>query len=287
MLLKEGRKRFLEYLKSIDRSSETIRGYEMDLEFFDRYLAQKYNCFIYLEDVTSTDIEDYLLWLKEKKNYAPASRSRHLNTLRSFFSWASRKELVERNITLNVEAIKLRKKERTYLSEEEVEELVEVIAHPMISIVVRTLYFTGLRISECLNLTLDTVDLEKRIIRVIAGKGNKDRNIPIAGRLLPILKDYLKTIRPETSSPLFFATGKTGKLSAVYVNAELAAAVERLGWSKKVTAHILRHSFASQLVQKDVNLVQIQKLLGHSSLAVTSIYTHANMGQLQDAVNCL
>uniref|UniRef100_UPI0012FD104B tyrosine-type recombinase/integrase n=2 Tax=Bacillati TaxID=1783272 RepID=UPI0012FD104B len=91
----------------------------------------------------------------------------------------------------------------------------------------------------------------------------------------------------ETESPLFFCTKKTGKLSPVYVNRIISQAVNELGWKKKVTAHILRHSFASRLVKKDVNLVQIQKLLGHSSLNVTSIYTHTDLEQLSEAINTL
>lgn len=287
MLLKEARERFIQYMKAIDRSPETIRGYGLDIDLFDRCLAQKYNCEAYLEEVTSTDIEDYLRWLKEEHGYSPASRSRNLYTIRSFMAWAYKKELVERNVSLAVENIKLQQKERQHLTEEEVEQLVAAIDHPLIQVVVQTLYLTGMRISECLHLTLDAVDLDQRMIHVVAGKGNKDRTIPISDRLLPILKNYTLTVRSETRSQRFFATEKTGKLSPVYVNRELADAVEKLGWTKKVTAHILRHSFASQLVEKNVNLVQIQKLLGHSSLKVTSIYTHSNLDQLKEAVNSL
>lgn len=161
------------------------------------------------------------------------------------------------------------------------------IDHDLIQLVVLVLYLTGLRISECLSLTTDTVDLDQKVIHVVAGKGNKDRLIPISDKLLPLLQHYLEHERPDTDSNLFFCTKKTGKLSDVYVNRVLADAVKKLGWKKKVTAHILRHSFASQLVKKDVNLVQIQKLLGHSSLKVTSIYTHSNLEQLSVAVNCL
>lgn len=287
MLLMNAIQSFIQYLSSIDRSQETITGYRKDLVFFTRFLEAKYNCETYLDEITTNDIEDYLTYLKEKRKYAPASRGRNLHTLRSFFTYAYNKELVERNIALSVEKIKVQQKERTYLTEEEVEILIKTIDHNLIRLVVTVLYMTGMRISECLNLTIDNVDIKKRVIHVVAGKGNKDRLIPISKRLVPLLEDYMRFQRPDTDSQRFFCTKKTGMLSPVYVNRVINKAVDKLGWKKKVTAHILRHSFASRLVKNDVNLVQIQKLLGHSSLNVTSIYTHTDMDQLNEAIDTL
>jgi site-specific recombinase XerD len=287
MLLDEGKKRFLQYMDTIDRSLQTIDGYGKDLKLFGKFLSTQYNCEPYVEDVTSSDIESFLLFLKEERNYAPASRSRNLYTLRSFFSWAYKKEIVDRDVALSVENIKLQQKERVFLRDEEVEELLTMIEHPLINLAVRTLYMTGFRISECLNLTMKTVDLESRVIHVIAGKGNKDRLVPISDKLYPYLKKYIDMDRPAIATDNFFATTKTGKLSPQYVNYMLAIATKKLGWTKKVSCHILRHSFASRLVDQDVNLVQIQKLLGHSSLKVTSIYTHSNIDKLKSAVNAM
>ena len=278
---------FLLYLSSIDRSDETITGYSKDLLYFNRYLENKYNGEAYVDEITSEDIEEYLFYLKETKGYAPASRQRNLHTLRSFFSYCYKKELVLRNVALSVERIKLQQKERNYLSDEEVKLLISAIDHSLIRLVVQVLYMTGLRISECVNLTIDDVDFNRRVIHVVSGKGNKDRLIPISKRLYPLLVEYREHHRPETGSLLFFCTKKTGMLSPVYVNAGIAEAVRKLGWRKKGTAHVLRHSFASQLVKNQVSLVQIQKLLGHSSLNVTGIYTHTDMDQLSNAVDSL
>ncbi len=287
MLLMNAVEKFLHHLLSIGRSDETISGYRKDLVLFNRFLSEKYNCEAYIDEVTANDIEDYLFFLKEKKGYAPASRLRNLHTMRSFFAYAYKKEFVVRNVALSIEKIKVQQKERIYLMEEEVEQLVGAIDHELIRLVALTLYMTGLRISECLSLTIDDVYLDKKVIHVVAGKGNRDRLIPISDKLLPYLQDYVEYKRPVTESQLFFCTKKTGMISPVYVNLGLSEAVKKLGWKKKVTAHILRHSFASQLVKKDVNLVQIQKLLGHSSLKVTSVYTHTNLEQLSEAINTL
>ncbi|WP_289143081.1 tyrosine-type recombinase/integrase [uncultured Brevibacillus sp.] len=287
MLLKQVIKNFLQYLSSIDRSNATISGYQKDLTAFQRYLENQFNCEVFVDEIGSDDIEAYLHYLKETRGHAPASRARNLHTLRSFFNYAYKKEYIVRNVALSVEAISVKQKERSALSDEEIDQLVNTIEHKTIKVVVMVLYLTGMRISECLNVTLNDVDMDKRVIHVVAGKGNKDRMIPVSNRLLPILQQYIQTQRPSTHSNRLFCTKKTGMLSAVYVNREISDAVRKLKWTKKVTAHILRHSFASQLVKKDVNLVQIQKLLGHSSLKVTSIYTHTDLDQLSEAVNTL
>lgn len=287
MIWSEGSYQFLQHLSSIERSMETISGYKKDLHMLGDFLSEIYNGEVYVEDVTTEDIESYLLWLKEKRNYQPKSRQRHFHTFRSFFAHAYKKEWVQRNVALSVENIKAPQKERTFMEREEVEELLASIDHKLIRTVCETLYLTGLRISECLNLKLETVNLKKREIHVIAGKGNKDRKIPISDKLYTLLDYYLQHERVQTTSSYFFATKKTGRLSAQYVNRVLNETTRGLGWSKKITAHIFRHSFASQLVKRDVNLVQIQKLLGHSSLKVTSVYTHTNMEQMAEAVSVL
>jgi site-specific recombinase XerD len=287
LLVADAVEKFMQYLSSIERSQETISGYRKDLASFHLFLEKTYTGTLYVEDVTDDDIEEFLVWLKDEKKQAPASRSRKLYALRSFCAYAYKKKYVDRNVALSVEGIKLPQKERTYLSEEEVMQLAESIEHPLIQLVVHTLYYTGLRISECLDLTLDTVDLDNRVIRIISGKGNKDRQVPISEKLHLLLQQYVRHLRPQAESQVFFVTLKTGKLSPVYVNRILGETVKKLGWKKQVTAHILRHSFASQLVKKDVNIVHIQKLLGHSSLKVTSIYTHSNLAQMNKAVNVL
>ncbi|QGU95845.1 tyrosine-type recombinase/integrase [Clostridium bovifaecis] len=286
MLLNDVIERFKKYLVTTDKSKETVRSYGVDLSNFEQFLEEKYNCPLYLDEIQVEDIEDYLYHLK-KKNLQTASRSRNLYTLRSFWNYAYKNKLCKWNLAMAVEPIKIQKKERTYLSTEEVEKLIEEIDHSLIKLVVQTLYYTGLRINECLNLKIDDVDLDNKVIHVIEGKGNKNRDIPINQHLLILFENYINNERIYVGSNYFFATKKSGKLSAPYVNSVLRDTVTRLGWKKHVTAHILRHSFASNLIKKGVNLVYVQKLLGHSNLKVTSIYTHANMEDLDKSINVL
>lgn len=287
MLLNQAIKGFTKYLKVIDRSPETITGYEKELSFFNNFLSIKHNCPVYLEDITLEDIEDYLLDQKKRK-MASSSRSRSLYIIRSFYSYCVKKDIFTKNIATLVEPVKVAQKERTYITEEEFEELTTTIKQPVIRTVVQTMFYTGGRMAEMINLKLQDVDLESNILHIIEGKGKKSRDVPINYKLHVILKHYLATIRnPELSSNRFFAIDRTGKVSDSYINRLIYEAVEELGWEKNISAHVLRHSFGTNLLEKGASVVSIQKLLGHSNLAVTSRYLHQDMNKLSDTVNLL
>lgn len=286
MTLKEVVEQFHDYLVNSNRSWETISGYMKNLRYFSDFMYRRYNCQVYLEDISSTDLEHYLHYLLTEKKYSSASRKRALAIMRSFYSFCLKKKLCPVNITSDIEGIKCEQKERVYLSEEEVELLISAIENPLMRLVVQFLYYTGLRISECINLKLEDVDLQARIIHVVMGKGRKSRIVPINHKLMELLNDYLDNWRLEQGSTSFFCTS-SGSLSRSYVDCCIRQASTRSGLNKVVSPHILRHSFASSLVQKDVNISRVQKLLGHSSLNTTSIYIHANMQELKQAVDRL
>lgn len=285
MLFMESVELFGRYQANIERSVVTIKAYHEDLSLLNRYLEEKYNSPVYLEDITQGDVEEYLYYLKDVKGYQPISRKRVLGSMRSFFGYAYKSEWCDKNVTARLEPIKCQQKERQYLSEEEVNQFVNAIQHDLARLVAQTLYYTGMRISECLNLQLEDVDLEENMIHIRHGKGNKDRFVPINSKLKELLVDYTKNWR--VNSNYFFATRNTGTFSKTRVSKIFRDTNRVLGWKKNVTAHILRHSFASKLVKNDVHLVKISKLLGHSSLKTTSIYVHSNMDDLKDAVNTL
>lgn len=286
MILSNAIQAFIKYLTVIERSKETISGYRKQLNYFNSYLERKYNCPVYLEDISTTDIEDYLNYMLKKGN-AASSRARSLYVLRSFYNYTCKIGLTEKNIPSFMENIKFQQKERTYLTNEEAMKFIEAIDNALIRYIVTALFYTGMRISECLNLKLADVDLDANIIHVIEGKGRKNRDIPICDKLHAKLLEYMNCCRSDIESDYFFATQVSGSVTPRYVNLIISDTIKELGWKKKVSAHTLRHSFASNLVKHNVNLVKIQKLLGHSSLKVTSVYTHSSMDELNDAVNML
>ena len=282
MLFTQALQEYREYLKGIDRSKRTVDGYFLDLNFFHKWLQEKYNCPAYLKDITFEDIEDFLRMLKDERNYKPASRRRLSASIKMFYRFAYKKKLYTEDLASQIESVKVVPKERDYLSEEEVMEFIEAVGHKLCKVVIYTMFYAGLRVSECVNLKVEDVDLEKRVIKVIAGKGNKNRTIPICDKLHERLTDY-STWKAE--SDFFFATKKTGTFSKVRIEAIIRDTRKELGLEKQVTPHTFRHSFASRLVSKDVNIVSISKLLGHSDIKVTSVYTHTDLSQLQQAVN--
>lgn len=284
--LKTAVNQYKKYLINTEKSKETITGYSNHLKRMESYLIEKFNYPPYLQDITLTNLEEYLD-SQLARGLAQASRSKSYHIIRSFYNYCCRKELVEKNIALNLEPIKVKRKERTYLTKDEVIALVQEMENELIKTIVMAIYYTGMRISECTNLKIKNVDLKNKVIHVIGGKGNKDRDIPISDTLNKILTKYIKNKRPEVNSNYFFATKTSGRISPQHINRQINETVKRLGWEKHVSAHILRHSFASKLIQQEVNLVKIQKLLGHSDLRVTSIYTHTSKEELRQAVNVI
>ena len=200
---------------------------------------------------------------------------------------AFKKEIIDRNISLSIDFMKMPRKERNYLTEKEVERTIQNIDSRLIKLIAVFLFNTGCRISECLNLKVNDVNFENKTISIIEGKGRKDRMLPMNDRLYEMLLDYIENWREGLKTDFFFSTKKTGRISYCHVNSTIKKAAADAGINKKVSCHVLRHSFASALVKKKVGLVQIQKLLGHESLAVTSIYTHTNLKALSEAVNAL
>lgn len=203
---------FHKYLKSIDRSPETIRSYMVELRAVTNFLETKYNCQPYLEDVCSLDLEDYLYVLKAggKSN---AGRSRVVYILRSFYNFLCKQGLADRNIASKIIPVKIELKERVYITEIEIEELVRAIENKIIKVLVSTLFMTGMRINEALNLTLKDVNLKQNVIYIKHGKGNKSRIIPINEKLHKIFVEYLDGIRSDISGKRFFATKQSGKLT--------------------------------------------------------------------------
>lgn len=284
MLFSDALLEYATYLKGVDKADKTIKGYFQDLNFFEKWLLEEYNCPTYLEDITIDDIEKFLRMLKEERDYKPSSRKRLSASIKMFYRYCFKKKLCRVDIAGQIEPIHVPQVEREFLTEEEVIDFVKAVDHKLAKVAILTMFYAGLRVSECLDLKVKDVDMEKKILRVIAGKGNKNRTIPICDKLLVIFKDY-NTWRED--SEYFLTTKASGGFSRTRLTAIIRDTRRELKLEKKVTPHMFRHSFASRLVLKDVNIVNISKLLGHSDVKVTSIYMHTDMTQLEEAVNLM
>jgi len=276
------------HLEQTNTSKETQRSYLYQQQEFAKYMNARYNAPVMMADVTVDDVESYFYYLQHTRKWSIASVNISISAIRKLFHLAERKKWVQDNVMLHIDTLKKQTAERDFLTEMEMKNLIVKIDHSLVRLVVRTLAYSGLRISECLNLTLADVDFDKNVIRVINGKGGKNRTVPLAENLADELQLYRDTQRPKVDSEKFFALKKTGSISDQYINRELKIATEKAGIDKKVSCHTLRHSFASSLVRHGTDLPTVAKLLGHSDFrTVTSIYVHKDQSELTCAVNQL
>lgn len=272
---------FQKYLSILGRSKATITTYRKQLRFFEEYLKrEEYPTEV--KEIPITALENYLYSMIEQE-LAPATVKLALSTIKSFYSYLEKRGVITENITKAIDPIKTTPKEAMYLTEEEIKLLTEKIQSPLLGTIVKTLYYTGLRIGELVNLEIGNIDLENKKIKVINGKGGKNRSIPINKTLNKVLKSHIG----KEKYGLLFKTERSGKITPQYINQVLKEAAKEAGIMKKVSAHTLRHSFASTLVKKKVQLTLVQKLLGHQDLRITSRYLHANLDDLQAAVETL
>lgn len=286
MLFTEAQKAFEKYMIYHEMSQETVKGYMKDLRTFNRFITERYNSLVYVEDITLAHVKEYMYYLVDKLELAPRSRNRYLFSLRSFFNYAVKKQWVDRNIAAKVHPVKVIQEKKVALTQEEIEELLEVIEHQIIRFAVVLMANSGIQVVEVKGIKMIDIDFAQNQFLII-GKGKWPRYVPIAKALKPYLEDYLTNIRGDIDSEYLLATSKTGRLSSGYINVELHKATEKLGWDKKVTCQTLRRSFATNLLRNDVNVFAISKLLGHQSLKTTAMYLQLNENELQQAVDTL
>ena len=161
-----------------------------------------------------------------------------------------------------------------------------VIDKPVIYAACSTICFTGLRVSELCSLKLFDVNFDRNEITVVCGKGKKDRVIPMNPEIKQILAKYKKKFR-NNNSDNFFSTINSGKLTHQYLNECIHTYAKKAGLNPKLSAHCLRHSFASALVAQNCPIPVLQRLLGHADLKSSSIYLHTEQSQLVESVNTL
>jgi integrase/recombinase XerD len=272
------------HLPMLNRSQETIIGYEKDLHSFNDWFADYTNSIPEVQHITYKHIEEYLFYLKVKRNYADASRLRHLHSMSSFMKYCVREGKVLTNPCERVAKFSVVKKVRESLNEEEMEMLLNQ-SSGITKVVMSLLYYTGVRISELCSIKMEEVDFQKNEIKV-HGKGKRQRMVPINKKLKKILEWYLHQNK-VVESVYLISTKKSGGISPCYARVLINNEIKKLGWNRKVTPHNFRHSFATNLLRNGVNLNQIQKLLGHSSLRTTEIYLHILNDELHEAVEVL
>ncbi|HMD38656.1 MAG TPA: site-specific tyrosine recombinase XerD [Candidatus Acidoferrum sp.] len=260
-------------------SSNTVEAYQRDLAKFYVF-AQKRK--LTLESVNRDDLVDFLAGMYRDK-LESRTVARNLVTLRNFFRFAQIQELIPVDPSLNLESPKIRRTLPGYLRLEEVERLLEQPdAKTAFGLrdraMLEVLYSTGLRVSELIGLRVTDLDSKVGCIRCI-GKGDKERIVPAGRKALGIVEKYLRDARPKllgkrVSTQALFVNSRGVALSRVGVWKILSAYGKRAGLRVGLTPHMLRHSFATHLLERGADLRSVQLMLGHADISTTQIYTH-------------
>ncbi|MGB2590792.1 MAG: site-specific tyrosine recombinase XerD [Candidatus Acidiferrum sp.] len=260
-------------------SLNTISAYQRDLMKF-KVFAEKRK--LTLEAVSRDDLVDFLAGLYREK-LESRTVARHLVTMRNYFRFAQIQEYIPVDPSLNLESPKIRRTLPGYLRLEEVERLLaEPDAKTELGLrdraMLEVLYSTGLRVSELIGLRVTDVDPKVGCIHCI-GKGDKERIVPAGRKAVGMVEKYLREARPKLlgkrpSNPALFVNRRGAALSRVGVWKILSSYGKRAGLRVALTPHMLRHSFATHLLERGADLRSVQLMLGHADISTTQIYTH-------------
>jgi integrase/recombinase XerD len=260
-------------------SQNTIDAYRRDLEKFSEFATER--GLKKPAQVKRGDIVDFLGTLYVRKLDA-RSVARHLVSLRQLFRFLLAEELIPEDPVVTVESPKFRQSLPEFLSVEEVDRL---LSQPDSSstfglrdkAMIELLYSAGLRVSELCNLAVDDLHVEAGSLRCI-GKGNKERLVPVGKRALTVLQLYVLKARPEIlgerTSKYLFLNRRGSKLDRISFWKTLGLYGRKAGLRKALKPHMLRHSFATHLLDRGADLRSVQIMLGHSDISTTQIYTH-------------
>tara|TARA_B110000046_G_scaffold66681_1_gene74611 strand:+ start:1488 stop:2402 length:915 start_codon:yes stop_codon:yes gene_type:complete len=285
-------KGFKSYLR-LERtlSDNSIVAYERDVQKLASFVQNSLNG----KSITQLDLKDFELFVKElvEIGLAPYSQARIISGIKAFFKYLEIEEAVLKNPTELLESPKLGRKLPDTLSNAEIEVMLATIdrskpAGERNRAIIETLYASGLRVSELVNMLISNLYFDEGFIRVI-GKGNKERLVPIHDKAIDSITNYIDNVRVhqpaiEGHRDFVFLNRRGMKLSRVmifYIIRDLAA---QAGIKKKISPHTLRHSFATELVENGADLRAVQEMLGHVSITTTEIYTHLDRKFLANTI---
>lgn len=284
----EDLKEFITYLKKERGYSDyTIKNYELDiLDYLEYCNNKKLNIY----KIKYFDIKTYLVKLHEN-NYKGTTISRKISSLRTFYSFLYDNNLVDKNIFKYVVVPKKEKRLPKYITNDDVTSIFSVpdISSPIGErnrLILELLYGAGIRVSELCNIKVKDIDLNNKTIRIL-GKGSKERIVFYGDICAEILELYLSDgrntlLNKNNNEYLIIGAYKKDKpLTTRSIELIINDIIEKAAINKKVTPHVLRHTFATHLLNEGCDILMVKELLGHSSLDTTGIYTHVSNERLR------
>ncbi len=273
-------------------SPNSIEAYLHDISSLYIFLKAKHPN-THINETKAEDIKDFINHLYEKKTHG-RSQARKISSLKSYFHYM----VLENNLKANpmdlVASPKINRSLPDTLSFHEINRILDAIdlSKPegiRNKAILETLYGSGLRVSELVNLKLSDIDFLGEYLKVV-GKGNKERLVPMSQNSLKLISEYVKNIRnqqkiEESSRDYVFLNRRGHYLSRIYIFQTLKDLAKKAGITKKISPHTFRHSFASHLIEGGADLRAVQTMLGHESILTTEIYTHLDRDYLRQVLN--
>lgn len=280
--------KFIDELRYEKNYSEfTINGYLNDLDLFLEFISE--NNIKKYSDIEYSDIRLFINYLYELK-YTNKTMSRYISSLRSFFKYLKTNNLIKNNPMLLISNPKLDKKLPKYLNYDDIEKLLNAYDNNNYlglrnSLILEMLYSTGIRVSEIINIKISDISLTEKTIKIM-GKGSKERIVYFGSRCYELLKLYLKNSynKLNINNIDYLLLSKTGKkisdreVRKIVDDAALIANIDM-----KISPHVLRHTFATHMLNEGADLRSVQELLGHENLSTTQIYTHLTNERIRRA----
>lgn len=281
---------FIQYITYERRySGNTVKAYENDLNAFAEFLVTTYQISNPVQ-ATHEMIRSWVVQLMDE-GIAPRSVNRKISSLKSFFKYLLKEEVIDKNPLQQITTVKAPKRLPAYIIQED---LIEYLDQPVDAdnfiavrdkLIVEILYNTGIRRSELINLKEAAVDFDRSLLKV-TGKRNKERIIPLSKKLLEHIKEYTVTKEKaiKSKSSYLIVTNKGDQAYPEFILRKVKQALSGLKSVKK-SPHILRHTFATHMLNNGADLNIIKELLGHADLSATQVYTHNSISQLKSIYN--
>lgn len=275
---------YLKYQKNY--SLNTVINYKEDLLIYKNYLKKENLNYLKVE---YSDIRFYLIYLKDTKKEKSSSISRNLSTLRTFYNYLLKENLIDINPFNYVNSPKKEKKLPKFFEYNELEELfntvnIETPLGQRDLLILELLYATGVRVSELINIKISDINRSDKTINIL-GKGNKERIVHYGSYAEDILNIYLEKgykVLNKNNLPFLFINNKKTQLTDRGVRTILNNIIKKTSLNKNISPHMLRHTFATHLLNEGCDILSVQKLLGHESISATQIYTHVTTDHLKD-----
>ena len=283
--LEESATAFLDYLRDVRQlSPHTLSNYQRDLLSLQRYCAEQGK-----SSAETLDEADIRAWVSQlhRRGLAGSSIQRSLSAARSFFNYLGRERGRPRNPAASVQAPRKPRRLPRTLDADQVDKYLRFDEDSTIArrdrAIAELFYSSGLRLAELAAVNIDDIDHHSQLLTV-TGKGNKTRTVPVGAMALQAIARWLE-MRPQTtadedSASALFTSGRGRRISARNIQARLKVQGRKSGMHQDVHPHMLRHSFASHMLESSGDLRAVQELLGHANISTTQIYTHLDFQHL-------